>query len=84
MPVENGLTSDMLLLPKYQYLAIGLRTGYLTLCKYLSNVSVLFTVKAHLRPVLALFQHPVCPNMILSGATDGYIRIWNVEARLRT
>ena len=79
IPVEDGLTCEMMLLPKQQYLAIGLRNGYLCVCKYLSNLSVLFSIKAHLKPVNTLTAHPTYTNMVLTGSTDGFIRIWNVE-----
>ena len=76
---DEGLANDMMLLPRYQYLAIGLRSGYIIVCKYFKTLSVMFNIKAHLKAVLTLVQHPTCSNMILSGSTDGFIRVWNVE-----
>ncbi len=79
LPMDEGMASEMLLLPRYQYIAIGLRNGYIHVCKYFTTLSVLYSSKAHLKPVQTLVQHPSCASMMLSGATDGYIRIWNIE-----
>ena len=66
-------------MPKYQYLVIGLHSGYLSACKYLTNLSILFSVKAHLKPITTLCSHPIYGHMMMSGATDGFIKIWNVD-----
>jgi len=76
---SDGLPSEMAIMPKFQYLVIGLKSGYLTVCKYLTNLSNLFTIKAHLKQIDSLELHPTCENMIMSAASDGYIKIWNVE-----
>ena len=78
IPVE-GSTTEMELMPRYQYLVIALHSGYLTACKYLTNLSLLFNVKAHLKPIITLCTHPAYENMVMTGATDGFIKIWNID-----
>lgn len=78
IPTE-GSTTEMELMSKYQYLVIGLHSGYLSACKYLTNLSLLFNVKAHLKPIITLRSHPVYDNMVMTGATDGFIKIWNID-----
>eukprot|EP00826_Nyctotherus_ovalis_P037118 TRINITY_DN3366_c0_g1_i2.p1 TRINITY_DN3366_c0_g1~~TRINITY_DN3366_c0_g1_i2.p1 ORF type:complete len:148 (-),score=24.45 TRINITY_DN3366_c0_g1_i2:319-762(-) len=78
IPMEGSMT-DMELMSRYQYLVIGLHSGYLSACKYLTNLSLLFSVKAHLKPVVTLCLHPAYDNMVMSGAADGFIKIWNID-----